>query len=200
MERQTGLVNDRLIYTLDWTLSQSAFRDLVRDLIHQAEKKHKVLALPMQIQPGKTFIDYLTLLLAQLDCQGCDAPCCRENPDGKLTHLIAPEYERLAKKYGKELFIVKDGKAFLPTPCPFLRKNRPPRHGDLCSIYPDRPLVCVLYPFQPGGTDVKGEDVLSLASSCPSARRLAKDIYMAAWQIRHQYRLLGDKDFWKGFI
>ena len=193
-------MNDKLTYLMDWTLSQLAFHDLVRELIHQAEKKHKVLALPMLIKPDQTFIDYLTLLLAQVDCQGCDAPCCRENPEGELTRITAPEYQRLAEKYGKEHFTVKNSKAFLRMPCPFLRKNRPPHRGDLCSIYPDRPLVCVLYPFQSGGSAGEGEDVLALASSCPSARRMAKNIYMTAWQIRHQYRLLGDKEFWKGFI
>lgn len=132
-------MNDKLTYLMDWTLSQLAFHDLVRELIHQAEKKHKVLALPMLIKPDQTFIDYLTLLLAQVDCQGCDAPCCRENPEGELTRITAPEYQRLAEKYGKEHFTVKNSKAFLRMPCPFLRKNRPPHRGDLCSIYPEPP-------------------------------------------------------------
>lgn len=76
-------MNDKLTYHIDWTLSQSVFRKLVKELLHQAEKKDKVIALPIMVRPGQLFLGMLTLLLAQVDCQGCDAPCCRGNPLGK---------------------------------------------------------------------------------------------------------------------
>jgi Fe-S-cluster containining protein len=199
LRRRGDPISKELIYTLDWTLSHQAFLKLVRTLIHQAEKKHKVLALPMEIEKGQFFIDQLTVLLAQIDCHGCDAHCCRSNPEGKLTQLVPSEYERLSKKYGKENFVLKNGQAFIPMPCPFLRNRVSSNNQGYCSIYPDRPMICVLYPFQFGGTGVKGEVVLSLASSCPPACKLARNIYMSAWQIRHQFRRLGDKEFWKGF-
>jgi len=195
-------MSDYLTYVIDWTLSQPAFRDLVRDMIHEAEKRDKVLALPINAEPGQTFIDLLTLLLARIDCQDCSAPCCWKYPAGTLTPLLAPEYQRLSKKYSKENFVIKDDVAYLPLPCPFLRKSTQYTRGNCCSIYPARPLVCVLYPFQSGGTagTSAGAPVMALSARCLSARRLTRDIYMTSWQIRYQYRLLGDKDFWRGFI
>jgi len=158
-----------------------------------------VLALPIKIRPGQTMGDLVTLLLAQVDCRNCDAPCCRANPWGAGTGLPPLEYQRLSEKYGKERFIMKDGMAYLPMPCPFLREA-PRQKENLCTIYPDRPLACVLYPFQPGAADDAGEAVLALSSSCPSARHLARDIYMTAWRLRRQFKLLGEEDFLRGIL
>jgi Fe-S-cluster containining protein len=187
-------MSEYLTYAIDWTLSQSAFHDLVRNMIHEAHKKDKVLALPINVEPGQTFIDLLTLLLARIDCEGCRAPCCRQNPAGLPTQLLASEYRRLSEKYGKENFVIKDSAVYLPIPCPFLRSSR-------CSIYEERPFVCVLYPFQFGGSasTPDGAPVMALASRCPASRKLTRDVFMTAWQLRRQFRLLGDKDFWKGF-
>jgi Fe-S-cluster containining protein len=185
---------ESITYVFDWTLEQPAFRKLVREIIRRAEKAGKVLALPMAIRPGQTFLDFLTILLAQVDCDGCDAPCCRHNPEGREFKMLPPEYTRLAAKYGAHNFRQKGDGFIMDMPCPFLRKQSPAPLKELCTIYPDRPLACVIYPFQPGATDAEGNHMLALASSCPEARRIAKQVYMTSWRIRRQYQQLG-KDF-----
>lgn len=177
-----------MAYLIDWNLSQAQFRNQVRDLIHQAEKRGKVLALPLEVQPGQVMLNLITLLLAQVNCEGCDAPCCRRNPNDEPIELLPPEYKRLEEKYGPQHFIVKDEKAFLPMPCPFLKQDR-------CSIYPARPIVCVIYPYQPGAVDGEGKVIMAVAASCPEAKRIARNIYMTAWRLRRQYSLLGEFNF-----
>jgi len=186
-------MTDYLTYVLDWELNKEAFRHQVRDLIHRARKGGKVLALPMRVFPGQVMIDLMTLLLAQVNCEGCDAPCCKRNPNEEPIQLPPPEYRRLSEKYGDSHFIRKGDWADLPMPCPFLKSNR-------CTIHPDRPLVCVLYPFQPGATNGAGDMMLALGSGCPEGRRIAKAVYMMAWQIRQQFRVLGEDNFMKGIL
>ena len=108
-------------------------------------------------------------------------------------HLLPPEYRRLAEKYGEQHFVRKGDRADLPMPCPFLKSNH-------CTIYPDRPLVCVLYPFQPGATNGSGDMMLALASGCPEGRRIAKVVHMMAWRIRQQFHALGEDNFMKGIL
>ena len=186
-------MTEYLTYVLDWELSQRDFRRQVKDLIHRAEKDGKVLALPMRVYPGQMMIDQITLLLSQVNCEGCDAPCCRRNPNEEPIQLFPPDYLRLSKKYGEQHFIRKGDRAELPMPCPFLKSNR-------CAVYPDRPLVCVIYPFQPGAVDGSGNMMLALASGCPEGRRIARAIYMTAWRIRQQFRALGEDNFMKGIL
>lgn len=183
-----------MVREIDWDVPQSEFRDFIREYIHTAEKSNKVLALPIEIHKGQSAIDLLTLLLAQVNCDDCDAICCKANPDGMLTQVLSHEYEYLSKKYGQEHFIIKNESAFLPMPCPFLRKGTKPGAKQLCKIYPDRPLVCVFYPFQPGATAFQDEvkdgeemDILAVASECPEGRRITKAVFMTAWRIRHQF-------------
>ena len=48
-------MNDEpIVYEIDWTLGQAAFRNLVRDYIRQAEKKGKVLALSSSCPEART--------------------------------------------------------------------------------------------------------------------------------------------------
>jgi len=175
-------------YLIDWELNQEAFRHQIKDMIHKAQKGGKVLALPMELTPGMASVNLMTLLLAQVNCEGCDAPCCKHNPNGEPLQVLAPEHSRLAEKYGAQHFTVKGEWAYLPMPCPFLKNNR-------CTIYRDRPLVCVLYPFQPGATDGAGNMILAVASSCPEGRRITRQVYMMSWRIKQQFNLLGEGNF-----
>ncbi|GAI58349.1 unnamed protein product, partial [marine sediment metagenome] len=127
---------DYLQYVIDWTLEQEAFKQQVRDLIHRARKGGNVLALPFQAYPGQSFFDLLVSLLSQVNCEGCDAPCCKSQPEDIPLGLLPPEFNKLASKYGENNFIPDGDSGILPMPCPFLKHNR-------CTIYPDRPLVCV---------------------------------------------------------
>jgi len=174
---------DSLKWVIDWWLPKEQFCRLVDELIERATASGKVLALPMQIHAGQVYRDYLTLLLAQVHCGACDAPCCRENPDSEPTTILPSEYRRLAKKYGEENLVMGKKLAFIPMPCPFLKNNR-------CTIYEDRPLTCVFYPFQHGAFDDNGKSMMALASACPEARRITRQVYMAAWWIGHQSRLI----------
>lgn len=182
-----------MTYLIEWELPQAAFRHQVRDMIHKAEKSGKVLALPMKVASGMVAMDLITMLLAQVNCEGCDAPCCKRNPNDQPIRLLPPEYRRLAEKYGEHHFIKQGDFGIMPMPCPFLKNNR-------CTIYADRPLVCVLYPFQPGATDGSGNMMLALASSCPEGRRITRQIYMSSWQIRRQFGLLGEENFLEGIL
>ena len=180
-------------YVIDWTLDQEPFKQQVRDLVNRAREEGKVLALPFRAFPGQSELDLMTSLLAQVNCDGCDAPCCRSNPNGEPITLVPPEYNRLIEKYGEEHFIWNGKLGILKMPCPFLKNNR-------CTIYSDRPLVCVLYPFQPGATDGKGNMMVALASGCPEGRRIGKAAYMMSWRIRQQFYALGEENFMRGFL
>ena len=175
-------------YVIDWSLDQGDFKQQVRDLIHQARKGGNVLALPFQIYPGQSFFDLLVALLSHVDCEGCDAPCCKSNPEDFPLRLPPSEFNKLASKYGEKHFIPDGDSGILPMPCPFLKHNR-------CTIYPDRPFVCVLYPFQPGAMDETGNMMGALASSCPEARRITREIYMMSWRIRQHFYALGEENF-----
>ena len=175
-------------YVIDWTLDREAFKKQVRDLIYQARKGGNVLALPFQVYPGHPFFDLLVSLLSHVECEGCDAPCCKSNPEDLPLRLLPPEFDKLASKYGEKNFIPDGDSGILPMPCPFLKHNR-------CTIYPDRPLVCVLYPFQPGATDGANNMMMALASSCPEARRITRAVYLMSWRIRQQFHALGEENF-----
>lgn len=193
-KRVRTIMLEQMQREIDWQLDQEPFRRLVDSIINEAKVTNKVIALPLGIHPGQTALDLMTLLLCQVNCDDCHVPCCRENPGGLPISILPPEYERLAAKYDVgELKQSDDGTYELPTPCPFLKGNR-------CSIYSDRPLVCVIYPYQLGGEDGEGNMVLALSSSCPDARRISRLVYMFAWRIRRQFFMLGGEDFMRGIL
>jgi len=150
----------------------------------QSAKEGKVLCLPVMAHTGQAFLDMLTLVLAQVHCSACDAPCCRENPGGEESFLFPLEYEHLSEKYGKEHFLTCDKGAYFLMPCPFLKDGR-------CAIYEDRPTVCVLYPFQGGAVDSNGNPMIALSADCPEARRITRNVYTTSWWIRNRFRLSG---------
>lgn len=174
-----------LQWVIDWRLPREEVQCRVDDMIQQATESGKILCLPIQTYTGQAFHNLLTLLLAQVYCGACDAPCCRRNPGDEPSYLMQSEYRRLSKKYGGGHFLVDGNGAFIPMPCSFLKDNR-------CTIYEDRPLVCVLYPFQPGAVDDHGQHMIALASNCPEARRITGQVYMSSWWIRHQFGLLDE--------
>lgn len=175
--------DESLKWVIDWFLPLKDFRQYVDSMINEASKSGKVLALPIQVCHGQAVLDTLSLILAQVHCFACDAPCCKHNPHNEVFQLLPPEYQQLSKKYGDNNFFHKDGTPCMVMPCPFLRNNQ-------CTIYDDRPLMCVLYPLQPGAIDSSGNKMIALASGCPEARRITRQIYTSAWWIKHQYRLL----------
>ncbi len=186
-------MEERFKYVMNWEVDQKTFKREVRELIGTARKGGKVIPLPMAVYPGQAAVDLLTTLLAHVNCEGCDAPCCKQNPSGEGLTLLPLEYERLRAQYSEQWFKLRGKWAFLDMPCPFLKKNR-------CTIYLDRPLACVIYPYQPGATDGEGNMLVALASSCPEARRIARAVYMMSWRIRHKFREVGSADFIRGVL
>jgi Fe-S-cluster containining protein len=187
------MMNEALAHTIDWNLDQTGFRNQIREVIHRAEKNGKVLPLPIEIIPGRAFLSQMAMILSRVNCDICDANCCKTNPYNKPIEILSPEFERLSEKYGSQNFHLKEGKSIIPTPCPFLKGRR-------CSIYPDRPLVCVIYPIQFGAIDGEGKPIIALASDCPEAKRIARSIYMTTWRLRRMYSLLGEFNFMKDVL
>lgn len=185
-------MEDSLEYVIDWELDQVQFRAQIRKMVNQAMNSGKVLPLPLFPGDGDAAIELLTTILAQVNCDRCAAPCCKSNPHGEDLTLLPIEFQNLKAKYGDEHLRAQGEEYFIKMPCGFLRSD------NLCSIYRDRPLSCILYPFQPGGTDGSGRMAIALASSCPEGRRLTKAIYMMSWRIRQAYSAAG-QDFIKVF-
>jgi Fe-S-cluster containining protein len=175
--------NDVRIWEIVWELPRREFLVDIREKIERATEEKLVLPLPVTILPGGLFESVMSLLLPQVNCSGCNAPCCRRNISGLPFAIHLEECEALSKKYGADKFTIVGGYAHLPMPCPFLESNQ-------CSIYEDRPLVCIMYPFQPGASAPSGVDLLALESSCPEARRITMKVYMAYWEILQKVELI----------
>lgn len=176
--------SESIKFVIDWELEKKEFQEQIREMIKMCVDGHKVISLPITIIPGLDFASELSLMLSQLQCQEKHCShCCECSNDGKPICVMPAEFEYLANKYGKDKFIT-DGTGYaLPYPCPFLK-------AEGCNIYQDRPLVCCLFPFQPGGT--AGEDgelnVMALASDCSESRRIARAVYMMTWRLRRQFK------------
>lgn len=176
------MMSEELVSTIDWALSEEAFRTQIQRMIAAAMAGGKVLALP--VSPS---VETMMLLLSQVHCDHCDAACCTSTPGGLLP-LTPSEFKFLAERYGAHGMVPAEFGGAIRMPCRFLHKHR-------CSIYADRPLVCIAFPLQPGGAfgTSMGErrEGLSLASSCPEGRRIAKAVYMVAWSMRQKVAAIG---------
>lgn len=180
------IIDDEKISTvINWDLPFKEFKASIQAMIKTCLERNKILALPLPIIPGKTFISQVGIILSQINCNGCKAHCCRESIN-KVIAITRTDYEEL-KIAGSAGCVRKDedGDLYLPVPCPLLQKS-------LCTVYPNRPMICVLYPFQSGGTDENGRDIISLDSRCPEARRITKDAYLAIWKIRTKCESMKD--------
>lgn len=184
-------------YAIDWGLNRRDFKRLINGLIEKAVKEKRVIPIPIYLSKGNSPIDEVVGILSQVDCQDCDAICCRSNPNNQPSCMRETEYQDIIKKYGnaminkkglKPVFLPNGLNYLIPMPCPFFNNNK------RCSIYPDRPFVCVLYPIQLGAGEVGGNDMLALASECPEGRRIARSIYLCRWQFRKQLLRYGYKE------
>lgn len=176
-------MDDKLAFEIKWDLPEKDFRKSVDDLIARCKAEGKVLALDIAIGNRQSFLDALTLLLSQVDCGGCDAPCCRSNPDGLPMQIGPNEAARLRWYFKDERQLDFSGDwPTLSMPCPLLEDSS-------CMIYSERPMVCVFYPFNPGATDDQGKDVIALDSRCPEARRIIRKAYLTQWKLRQAYKI-----------
>lgn len=99
-----------------------------------------------------------------------------------MLSLTPDEFARLGHLWDPGTVVRKDGLFEVPLPCPLLKEDR-------CTIYGDRPLVCVFYPLEFGEAD--GEPVMAMQSKCPESRRIAEGVCMAAYDIKKRRRELG---------
>jgi Fe-S-cluster containining protein len=169
-----------LEFKIDFTLPEADFRKQIDEVIHASTKAEVLLPLPCHVDEES--MEFAALILTQLDCTSCDARCCRTT---KLAKFGIPfwetEYELLAKRIGAQKLaaipVRSIGKnKYMPTPCPFLRKNS-------CSVHDIRPWVCIYYPIDPSGADVDGHKLLTVDPQCPEARRIAKRTYLMLWRL-----------------
>jgi Fe-S-cluster containining protein len=174
--------NEPLKFFIDWELEKDAFQSLVRDMIKNCVDHGKVISLPFIIVRGQSFLDQLGLLLSQVDCRGCNNRCCRTGEDG-IVSLTPQEGRIFLERYGQSIFTTSEEGLAIPYPCRFLE-------GHKCSIYPERPLVCTLYPFQPGGFEgeERRENVIAISAQCPEGKRIARAVYMTTWRLRKQFK------------
>ncbi len=177
-----------LQWEIKWDLELPAFRKDIEDMIERCTAEDKSIALPIFPKSRDHFIDVVKTMLAAIHCEKCPAPCCKYNPGGQDSTLSEKEWVFLRSEHGSQAFREDHSLMdptetgyFLKMPCAFL--NHTP-NVYRCSIYEDRPLCCVLYPYQAGGRDDSGAEALSVASDCPAARRVALTVYLTEWQIR----------------
>lgn len=182
--------NEPLKTVVDWDLPPREFERQVDQLILQYTAGGKVIPLPIALPPNGKGQDLLVVMLAKIDCSGCDAICCREQPANEDKIAMAPaEFEDLKRKYPTIMHSVHLSEDSVTAPCPLLKDGR-------CQVYHDRPFVCWLYPFEfgawtvPEGTARK-EQLAAVSSSCPEARKLAKGIYLSRYQQIHSLQRLG---------
>jgi len=169
---------------IDFSLDRELFRQSILAVIHEAQENNLVIPLPIMQNTGKKFLEQLSLILAQVDCSHCESICCKQN-HGIPIAVSENELNRLLKIKEFPHEKITKGWSGIMTPCPFLQPG-----NDLCEVYVIRPSVCVMYPFQIGGSDDGGKLLLSLASECPEARRIAISIYMTMYDVKKVFSLL----------
>jgi len=180
-------VTEPLKTVLDWEVGQEEFRQQIREMVSTCAREGRVIPLPLRLVQGIELTGQLGFLLTMVNCDQCNALCCtrESSPDGEGIGLIGPEVE-FVQRAGYAHCIQENslGKC-LPYPCPFYSAKH---NGRGCSIYPDRPFACVLYPFQPGGwLGEEGVLAISVAASCPEGRRIARSVYMHTWRVRQKF-------------
>jgi Fe-S-cluster containining protein len=171
--------DEPFVFSIDWELGKDDFQASIRDMMKECITGRKVLSLPIELIPGMSFLTQIALLTCQVNCADC-CKCC-EVGEGRLIDIIPLEYQYLANKYGTHNFIMDGMDHAIPYPCPFLKSHR-------CSIYGDRPFVCAMFPFQPGGTAGENMEIktVAISSQCPEARRITRAVYMNLWRLRRQ--------------
>jgi Fe-S-cluster containining protein len=184
-------LNTKLKTILDWDAGREDFARQIKNMIRVCQENHKVLPLPFPITPGEAFAGQLGLLLAMVNCDGCEAICCRQEtaPDGEGIGLT-PDDLNLFIRVGAGPKLKNGSEAYyLEYPCPFFTGVK----GRGCRVYQERPFSCIAYPFQPGGAfGEEGETmVLSVASDCPEGRRITADVYMHTWRVRQKFKKIG---------
>jgi len=161
--------NDEIKFEVNWELSRRDFLEAAKTMIEITSAPGKTIPIPVEDDTGPAI-----MLLAGLNCGGCHL-CCKSV---MAAGLLETEIKALQKNHGTEGF-TKEGLIF---PCRFLTETG-------CSIYAERPLVCITYPLQ-GGAQSSAGKLLAVESVCPQAREIALRAYAIAWDISHKRKQL----------
>jgi len=145
-------------------------KNMIKPYPQLAEDLEKALNSPAV----KGFTPFeLALLFKQQDgwCVKCGECCRRSNPINfhkleleTIASFTKTTYKKLKKKIGA--VPRGDGTFDVAAPCPFLK-------GNLCSIYPVRPIVCRAFPANVILLQLqeKGKEVLEFPFYCKAAER-----------------------------
>ena len=173
-------MTEALVAEIRWDADRPTFERGLKKFIKLARNEGKVIPLPVPLA-----LETLVMPLAQVNCDGCDALCCKGGTQGGAVQLAPGEHKALVEKYGDQGFITAPPHGGILQPCRFLK-------GRLCTIYAERPMGCMLFPMQPHGGVATSRhatpmEALSVASSCPEGRRIAKAIYKSMYLIKQKY-------------
>lgn len=171
-------------FEIRWDLDRMGFCAQVEAIIEQAMSNGTVLPLPLSLGKGMSAVDLIAAVLADIDCSGCNALCCREDGVRNYVSLMPTEATRLYSAFPEMMMKAphetKGGLYKLYQPCPFLEGNR-------CTIYELRPLVCRFYPFQFGALTADKWPMAAVSPNCPEARQIARTLYTVAWDLRNAF-------------
>jgi len=164
----------------DYSLDREAYEDQVDRLVSSAQSRKGTIPLPLTFDSMRAGLAIVCALLSQVNCDKCEAKCCKSLPGN--VYLLPSEQEYLSMKS-------------LTQPCLFLDGNR-------CLIFHNRhrPLTCIRYPYQPGATSKDGIPAIALASECPEACRIAKDVYMTFRQMKQKFVDVGEEGYTENFF
>jgi Fe-S-cluster containining protein len=152
------------------------FKTQINAIIKEAEEHNFVIPLPI-IMDSRDFIGQCGLVLSQINCDACNGKCCRESNINLPIHLLNIDYERLKAVVPDKFLSYQEGHG-ISYPCFLLKDNK-------CSVYGERPFVCVLFPIDMSEIDMK--KCIGLNSSCPESRRIARNIWLMRWRLHRSF-------------
>lgn len=175
-------------FVVDWTANRQQFEANIDNIIQTCVEKK--LGIPVNVRWSDT--GAISAVLSNINCDSCNALCCKSNPNGMPTAISFTEYNRIKDMLGEQkvhqlgiaLYMSAPPitTALLPMPCPFLdNKNK-------CTIYDMRFAPCFFYPVLIPKPRSGVGDEISLASECPKARTLVKRMYLSEHKIRDVFR------------
>jgi Fe-S-cluster containining protein len=155
---------------LDLKLKRADFERTIDQMIADCQRDGLALTIPVKMGTEMNAIAVVASYLPYFHCDRCDAKCCKFGKNNYIA-LTQQDYLRLMViDYDKHVQF-RGNEMILPYPCPYLVNNQ-------CSIYANRPSVCITYPMQP-----TNEGYVAIQPDCPQAPAVVKAIYVNIWQI-----------------
>ena len=190
-EWDTSMPEMHNLGAINWDVPIAEFIGQVNLMMEEAENQDTVIPLPVTQLSGRAMVEQIAMFNANVNCESCNAKCCREDKRNPSVMLTGKEYKVLLELVGQhcmDLWGIKKGEPVveatfkeesydMPLPCVFLKGHR-------CNIYDKRPSTCVMYPVQ-FGAGINGVPVMAVSPKCPEARRQARRIYITAYHLHN---------------